>query len=100
MGSGNGAQGPALWPQLLQRRSSPTPRPTPPHPAAARAPPRGLQSVSSAKHAVLCGHGFCVGKRDRGRGLGLPSGKLHTLCDFCDALRSDMGQKGDFYTKR
>lgn len=32
MGSGNGAQGPALWPQLLQRRSSPPPRPTPPQP--------------------------------------------------------------------
>lgn len=42
---------------------------------------------------------FCVdtdsvlGKRNRGRGLGLPSGKLRTLSDFCDALRSDMGQK-------
>ena len=94
-GSGSGGRGPALWPGLLQRRSRPPPRPT-----AAGAPPGGLQSTSSAGHAVLCGHGFCVGKRDSGRGLGLPGGKLCTLSDFCAALRSDMGQKGDFYTKR
>lgn len=96
---GKQAEGSGEW----ERRPGPCPlaaaapaevQPTaPPHPAAARAPPRGLQSVSSAKHAVLCGHGFCVGKRNRGRGLGLPSGKLRTLSDFCDALRSDMGQK-------